>query len=109
MQPASVKSSVSSALLPELRRTGSAGSAKALPRAAESAKACAWGVSMLPLSASGLAAWRPPAQRERPDMAREARSSMLLCALLSLCSTLCTLYVVICAARGRCCQLDAGL
>ena len=100
MQPLSVKSSVSSKLLPELRRAGSAGSAKALPLAADSAKAWALGVSALPLSARGLAAWRPAPPRESPDMARDARSSMLLCLLLSLCSTLCTLYVVICTAQG---------
>ena len=92
-------------LLPELRLRPSAGSAKAfLP--AESAKACAFGVSTQPLSPRGFPELR--AVRERLDMTRDARSSMLLCEL-SQCSTLCTLYVVICAAQSTWSQADVGL
>ena len=87
-------------LLPELRRGGkaSAGSAKAFPLAA-SAKTCALGVSTQPLSPSGLPELR--VVRQRPAMTRDARSSMLLLCELSQCSTLCTLYVVICEAHKR--------
>ena len=98
-QPLSVKHSVSSSSPPESSLAGTpATSAKQLDWLNASVNAAVLGLRMLPPSQRGLAAPRP-AESERldsaPDIARVACSSMLLC-LLSGCSILCTLYVVIC-------------
>ena len=105
MQPVSVKSSVYS-LPPE--SFGGRPSPPVLAKtflADSSAKALAWGISGPLPSPSGCAALYAVAS-ERHDMARDTCSAGLLCAL-GQCSTVCTLYVVICAAQGGGRQMTA--